>query len=147
MDMMTYDWRLAYPLLEARDGFLTDFRLKVERYVQKTGQKAVLLGHSMGNLVVLFFLRWVTEPTERGGGDGGEDWVERHIESFVNVGGPLLGVPKALSAILSGEMEETAVLGKLGDLLEAYLSSKKRKDLIATWASVWAMLPKGGPAI
>ena len=147
MDMMTYDWRLAYPLLEARDGFLTDFRLKVERYVQKTGQKAVLLGHSMGNLVVLFFLRWVTEPTERGGGNGGEDWVERHIESFVNVGGPLLGVPKALSAILSGEMEETAVLGKLGDLLEAYLSSKKRKDLIATWASVWAMLPKGGPAI
>ena len=130
MDMITYDWRMAFPLLEERDGFLTDFKLKVERMVEKNGEKVVLLGHSMGNCLIFFFLRWVSEPKESGGGGGGTNWVERYVHSFVNIGGPLLGVPKAVSAILSGEMQETAVLGKMGDLLEAYLSAKKRKDLV-----------------
>ena len=84
----------------------------------------------MGNCLIFFFLRWVSEPKESGGGGGGTNWVERYVHSFVNIGGPLLGVPKAVSAILSGEMQETAVLGKMGDLLEAYLSAKKRKDLV-----------------
>ena len=119
MAMMTYDWRMAYPLLEERDGFFTDLKLKIERMVEVNGgEKAVMIGHSMGNIVIMFFLRWVTESKENGGGGGGKDWVERHIEGFVNIGGPMLGVPKAVSAIVSGEMRETALLGKLGPLLE-----------------------------
>ena len=92
----TYDWRMAFPLLEERDGFLSDFKLKVERMVQANGAKAVVIGHSMGNNMILFFFRWVCEPLENGGGGGGADWVDRHIESFVNIGGPLLGVPKGV---------------------------------------------------
>mmetsp|Transcript_2831 Transcript_2831/g.5879 ORF Transcript_2831/g.5879 Transcript_2831/m.5879 type:complete len:383 (+) Transcript_2831:59-1207(+) len=141
MDMITYDWRMAFPLLEERDGFLTDFKLRIERMVEKNGEKVALLGHSMGNCLIFFFLRWVTEPKESGGGGGGTDWVERNVQSFINVGGPLLGVPKATSAILSGEMEETAVLGKMGDLLEAYVSAKKRKDLVGKGKNVfWPVL-------
>jgi len=148
MDMVTYDWRMAYPLLEERDGFLTDFKVKVERMVAKNnGEKIVLMGHSMGNLVVLFFLRWVVEPKKRGGGGGGSDWVNQHVESFINIAGPMLGVPKAISTLLSGEMKETAVLGTLGKLLEGYLAAKRRKEIISSWASVWSMLPKGGPAL
>ena len=36
------------------------------------------------------------------------------VAAFLNVGGPLLGTPKAFSAVLSGEMKDTAVLGDLG---------------------------------
>lgn len=36
------------------------------------------------------------------------------VGTFLNVGGPLLGTPKAFSAVLSGEMKDTAVLGDLG---------------------------------
>jgi phospholipid:diacylglycerol acyltransferase len=37
------------------------------------------------------------------GGNGGDQWVENYIESFVNIGGPMLGVPKAFAALLSGK--------------------------------------------
>ncbi len=36
------------------------------------------------------------------------------VATFLNVGGPLLGTPKAFSAVLSGEMKDTSVLGDLG---------------------------------
>lgn len=36
------------------------------------------------------------------------------VATFLNVGGPILGTPKAFSAVLSGEMKDTAVLGDLG---------------------------------
>jgi hypothetical protein len=36
------------------------------------------------------------------------------VAAFLNIGGPLLGTPKAFSAVLSGEMKDTAVLGDLG---------------------------------
>ena len=36
------------------------------------------------------------------------------VGAFLNVGGPLLGTPKAFSAVLSGEMKDTSVLGDLG---------------------------------
>ena len=55
--------------------------------------------HFTGATVVLYFLKWVESPL---GGEGGPNWVNEHIETFVNIGGPLLGVPKALSALLSG---------------------------------------------
>jgi len=50
-------------------------------------------------LVTLYFFKWVESPT---GGNGGPNWVNEHVEAFINIGGPLLGLPKALSALLSG---------------------------------------------
>lgn len=49
-----------------------------------------------------YFLKWVESPI---GGNGGPRWTEEHIESFVNIAGPMMGVPKALTAMLSGEHE------------------------------------------
>lgn len=53
----------------------------------------------MGSNVAFYFLKWVESDK---GGKGGPEWVENHVESFVNVAGPLLGVPKAMTAELSG---------------------------------------------
>ena len=30
-------------------------------------------------------------------------WVDQHMEAYVNIAGPVLGVPKAVSACLSGQ--------------------------------------------
>ena len=30
-------------------------------------------------------------------------WCETHLEAYVNIAGPVLGVPKAVSACLSGQ--------------------------------------------
>jgi hypothetical protein len=37
--------------------------------------------------------------------------VDKYIESWVNIAGPMLGVPKALASLSSGEMRDTAQLG------------------------------------
>jgi len=148
MIMMGFDWRLGFPMLEERDGYFTKLKVNIEAMVKLEGQPAVITSHSFGSQVVLYFFKWVTVPESDGGGGGGEDWVEKNIHSFVNVAGPLLGVPKAVSALLSGEMKDTAdLMGPMGTALERVLGRKNRKDLFTTWTSLWEMLPIGGDAI
>ena len=40
-------------------------------------------------------MRWA-ENQEKG-------WCDKHVEAYVNIAGPVLGVPKAVSACLSGQ--------------------------------------------
>jgi phospholipid:diacylglycerol acyltransferase len=148
MMMMPYDWRLSFVALEERDGYLTKLRFNIEAMVKTSGRKVVLTSHSMGSQIVLFFFQWVTTSEEDGGGGAGKDWVENNIHSFVNIAGPVLGVPKAVAALLSGEMKDTAaIMGTMGVILERVFGRRNRKELWKTWGSLWAMLPKGGDAI
>lgn len=92
-----------------------------------------------------YFLRWVQDEN---GGNGGPNWTERHIASFVNIAGPMIGVPKALTAMLSGETRDTMSLGSFGAyLLEKFFSRRERASLMRTWAGGSSMLPKGGNLI
>ncbi|CAB9525721.1 Phospholipid:diacylglycerol acyltransferase [Seminavis robusta] len=118
MDMVSYDWRLSYPLMQQRDGHFSKLKTKIESFVDFSGKKAVIMGHSMGAPKVFFFLVWVGKPKEEGGGGGGDDWVERYIHAYVDLAGPLLGIPKAASALLSGEMKDTNMLNPVGSLIE-----------------------------
>jgi len=148
MAMMAFDWRLAFPLVEERDGYFTKLKNQVEMFHDRHGEKVVLLSHSMGGVVVHYFYKWVTTPKEEGGGGGGSDWVEKHLESYVNIAGALLGVPKAVAALMSGEMKDTSILlGPAGDIAEQLFGRKLRKDMFATWGALWAMLPKGGDVV
>lgn len=55
--------------------------------------------------------------------------------AWVNVAGTLLGVPKAMSALLSGEMRDTVELNSAGVyLLEKYFSRNERAKLFRSWA-------------
>jgi len=85
------------------------------------------------------FFAWVSEKEK--------DWVDRHIHCYVNIAGAHLGVPKAASALMSGEMSDTIFMGAVGTLVEQFIGRKKRRDLWATWGSLWSMLPKGGDAL
>lgn len=70
----------------------------------------------MGGSLMLYFLKWVeAEPDEFGfGGGGGKDWVENNVEAWINIAGTLLGVPKAMTAFMSGEMRDTVELNPMG---------------------------------
>lgn len=134
--------------MEERDGYFTKVKYAVESFHERHGEKVVIISHSMGGVLVHYFLKWVTTPKEEGGGGGGTDWVEKYIESNVNIAGALLGVPKAVSALLSGEMKDTSMLlGPVGEIAEQYFGRKMRKDMFATWGALWAMLPKGGDVV
>ncbi|KAF0396057.1 Lecithin:cholesterol acyltransferase [Gigaspora margarita] len=98
-----------------------------------------------GALVILYFFKWAESPL---GGNGGSSWVNNHIEAFVNIGGPLLGVPKTISSLLSGEMRDTVELGAFGIyVLERFFSRRERAELFRSWGGLSSMLPKGGEAI
>lgn len=147
MSMEAYDWRVATKMLEDRDFYFTHLKHKIEAYHKTAGKKVVLTSHSMGAIVIHYFFAWVTANESQGGGSGGKNWVDEHIHAYVNIAGAHLGVPKAASALTSGEMSNTVFMGSIGDVVERFIPRKARKDLFNTWGSLWSMLPKGGDAL
>eukprot|EP00547_Thalassionema_nitzschioides_P010814 CAMPEP_0194256014 /NCGR_PEP_ID=MMETSP0158-20130606/35808_1 /TAXON_ID=33649 /ORGANISM="Thalassionema nitzschioides, Strain L26-B" /LENGTH=569 /DNA_ID=CAMNT_0038994559 /DNA_START=394 /DNA_END=2103 /DNA_ORIENTATION=- len=148
MSLEPYDWRLAFPLLEERDGYFTKLMHKIEAMHKTTGKKIVIVAHSMGTPLVTYFFAWVTSSEQNGGGGRGHDWVDKHVHALTNIAGPMLGVPKSITSIMSGEMKDTNVLmGTFGSMLEQFFGRRHRKDLWSSWGSLWAMLPKGGNKI
>ena len=147
MSMESYDWRLSFPMLEERDGYLTKLKLRIEAHVKYSGHKVIIASHSMGCLLVHYFLAWVVTQEGQGGGGGGKNWVHRNIHAYINVAGSHLGAPKSASSLMSGEMSDTVAMGTMGGLIEQFLGRKVRKDLWTTWGGLWSLLPKGGAGL
>lgn len=101
LSLQAYDWRLSYYNLQVRDAYFSRIKGVIEHSLAVNGKKTVLVSHSMGGSVTLWFLKWVEA---KGHGGGGSDWVEKHIDAWVNIGGCMLGVPKAMAAFMSGEV-------------------------------------------
>ncbi|KAG0097158.1 hypothetical protein BGZ93_003318 [Podila epicladia] len=142
MHLAAYDWRLSFANLESRDHYFSKLKSSLELNLKVTGEKNVLVAHSMGSSVVFYFFKWVESPS---GGKGGPNWVSDHIHTFVNIAGPMLGVPKTLAAVLSGEVRDTAQLGVVSAyVLEKFFSRRERADLFRSWGGLSSMIPKGG---
>ncbi|TFB06864.1 Phospholipid:diacylglycerol acyltransferase [Trichoderma ghanense] len=140
-----YDWRLSYANLEVRDRYFSRLKSYIETAVAFEGRKVVLASHSMGSQVIFYFYHWVESDL---GGRGGEDWVERHIDSWINISGCMLGAVKDLTAVLSGEMRDTAQLNALAIYgLEKFLSKEERAELFRAMPGISSMLPIGGNAV
>ncbi|KAI5961177.1 LRO1 [Candida pseudojiufengensis] len=140
-----YDWRLTYLDLEKRDGFFSKLKIQIEMTKKTTGQKSVLVGHSMGSQVIFYFLKWVEA---NGYGNGGSSWVNNYIDSIVDISGSMLGTPKTIPALISGEMKDTVQLNALAVYgLEQFFSRRERVDLLRTFGGVASMFPKGGDLI
>ncbi|KJZ72394.1 hypothetical protein HIM_08197 [Hirsutella minnesotensis 3608] len=140
-----YDWRLSYPNLEVRDQYFSRLKSYIETAVSFQGKKVVLASHSMGSQVVFYFFHWVQSDK---GGRGGEDWVDRHIESWINISGCMLGAVKDLTAVLSGEMRDTAQLNAFAIYgLEKFLSKEERAEIFRAMPGISSMLPLGGNAV
>lgn len=139
--LAAYDWRLSMYNLEERDHFFTQVKTQIELSSKVSGEKTVLCAHSMGSTVALYFFKWVEQ-------EAGAAWIDQHIEGFINIAGTMLGVPKAMAALLTGEMRDTVqVPPLLSYLLERFFSSNERAALFRSWAGSASMLIKGGDAV
>ncbi|GJZ38616.1 phospholipid:diacylglycerol acyltransferase 1 [Tanacetum coccineum] len=108
MYMAAYDWRLSFQNTEVRERTLSRLKRNIEMMVEiNGGEKAVIIPHSMGVRYFLHFMKWVEAPAPMGGG-GGSDWCAKHIKAVMNIGGPLLGAPKALAGLFSAEAKDIA---------------------------------------
>ena len=139
--LLGFDWRLSAQRLEARDGFFTQVKAEVELLGALSGAKVAVLAHSLGANHFVHFMRWV-EAREPG-------WVERRVARFVPICGALLGSAKALAYLVTGEMTDAVGMGPLlAQLFESHGGIQRRAvaDLTRSWASVPALLPKGGDA-
>ncbi|EPZ34601.1 Lecithin:cholesterol/phospholipid:diacylglycerol acyltransferase-like protein [Rozella allomycis CSF55] len=140
--LASYDWRLAFEDLEIRDQYFSRLKAQIEFHHKVFNEKIVLLSHSMGSNLVFYFMKWVESSK---GGKGGSKWIEKHIEHFINIAGPLLGAPKSLSAALSGETRDTAQLGQVESaVLEFFFSREERAEVFRMYGGILGLLPKGG---
>ncbi|XP_042048167.1 phospholipid:diacylglycerol acyltransferase 1-like [Salvia splendens] len=151
MYMAAYDWRLSFQNTEVRDGALSRIKSNIELMVATSGHRAVIIPHSMGVLYFLHFMKWVEAPAPMGGG-GGPDWCAKHIKAVMNIGGPFLGVPKAVSGLFSAEGRDIAVAravapGVLDKDLFRIQTLQHIMKMTRTWDSTMSMIPKGGDTI
>ncbi|KAL0009923.1 hypothetical protein SO802_005031 [Lithocarpus litseifolius] len=151
MYMAAYDWRISFQNTEVRDQTLSRIKSNIESMVATSGEKAVILPHSMGVLYFLHFMKWVEEPAPMGGG-GGPDWCSKHIKAVMNIGGPFLGVPKAVSGLFSAEAKDIAVAraiapGFLDSDLFHFQTLQYVMKTSRSWDSTMSMIPKGGDTI
>ncbi|KAI5059830.1 hypothetical protein GOP47_0026149 [Adiantum capillus-veneris] len=134
LHMASYDWRLSFQNTETNNG-----------------NKVVAVPHSMGTLYFLHFMKWVESPAPMGGG-GGPDWCAKHIKAVMNIAGPLLGVPKAVSGLFSSEAKDIAVAraiapGVLDSEMFGLQTLQHIMRVTRTWDSTMSMIPKGGDVI
>ncbi|PWZ15722.1 Phospholipid:diacylglycerol acyltransferase 1 [Zea mays] len=96
-------------LLQVHDQTLSRIKSNIELMVATNGGNGVVvIPHSMGVLYFLHFMKWVEAPPPMGGG-GGPNWCENHIKAVMNIGGPFLGVPKAVAGLFTSEAKDVAV--------------------------------------
>ncbi|KAK9131338.1 hypothetical protein Sjap_011825 [Stephania japonica] len=152
MYMAAYDWRISFQNTEVRDQTLSRIKSNIELMVATNGgKKVVVIPHSMGVLYFLHFMKWVESPAPMGGG-GGSDWCAKHIKAVMNIGGPFLGVPKAVTGLFSAEAKDVAVARALapGFLDKDFFRLQTLLHVMRmtrTWDSTMSMIPKGGDVI
>ncbi|RFU29111.1 hypothetical protein B7463_g7221, partial [Scytalidium lignicola] len=141
----SYDWRLSFANLEVRDQYFTRLKMYIEVAYKVSGEKVALVSHSMGSQVAFYFLHWVASPE---GGGGGDDWVEKYVDSWINISGCMLGALKDVPALLSGEMRDTAQMNAFAVYgLEKFLSRAERAEIFRAMPGMSSMLPIGGDAV
>nr|AZM65200.1 diacylglycerol acyltransferase 1 [Vitellaria paradoxa] len=152
MYMAAYDWRISFQNTQVRDQALSRIKSNIELMVSTNGgNKAVIIPHSMGVLYFLHFMKWVEAPAPMGGG-AGPGWCAKHIKAVMNIGGPFLGVPKAVSGLFSAEAKDIAVAraiapGVLDKDLFGLQTLQRVMKMSRTWDSTMSMIPKGGDTI
>ncbi|CAI9114389.1 OLC1v1015106C1 [Oldenlandia corymbosa var. corymbosa] len=152
MYMAAYDWRLSFQNNEVRDQTLSRIKSNIELMVATNGgKKAVVIPHSMGVIYFLHFMKWVEAPAPMGGG-GGPDWCAKHIKAVMNIGGPFLGVPKAVAGLFSAEARDIAMAkaiapGALDKDIFHIQTLQYLMKMTRTWDSTMSMIPKGGDTI
>ena len=92
-----YDWRLPPMELEKRDNYFSNTMKQVEELCKANDNlPVVLLCHSLGTKTCHYFLNFCLMKK-------GQNWIDKHIHTYMPVGGPHLGAPKALRSVITGD--------------------------------------------
>eukprot|EP00529_Nitzschia_sp_RCC80_P014051 CAMPEP_0113478794 /NCGR_PEP_ID=MMETSP0014_2-20120614/20950_1 /TAXON_ID=2857 /ORGANISM="Nitzschia sp." /LENGTH=746 /DNA_ID=CAMNT_0000372017 /DNA_START=517 /DNA_END=2757 /DNA_ORIENTATION=- /assembly_acc=CAM_ASM_000159 len=125
-----YDWRVAPQELERRDQYFTKTMRMVETlYKDNDNTPVVLIGHSMGCKTAHYFLNFALSAK-------GQEWLDTYVHTYMPVGAPHLGAPKALRSVISGD--------KMG--LDAFLKDEEAIVLGRSLGSGPWLIPKGLPS-
>nr|XP_055049257.1 phosphatidylcholine-sterol acyltransferase [Misgurnus anguillicaudatus] len=84
-----YDWRIAP---NEQEEYFSRLKSLVEEMYDEYKQPVYLLGHSMGNNYILYFLNQQTQ-----------DWKDHYVKGFISLGAPWGGAVKPLRVLASGE--------------------------------------------
>ncbi|KAH3743809.1 Lecithin:cholesterol acyltransferase [Pelomyxa schiedti] len=122
-----YDWRLDPQYLEERDHYFSKLKQTITTLVATNHLPVCILGHSMGNRTIQYFLNMVKSEPE------GQQWLDSHIHTFIAVGAPFLGAAKPIRALCTGD--------RLG--LDALLSNEDAIEFGRSLSSVPFLLPVG----
>ena len=89
-------YSLLLPDLLEKQGYYADLKALVERtYASGGNKRVVLVVHSMGAPITLYFLTNTVD----------QEWKEKYVKAFVSISGAWRGAAKALKAFVSGENE------------------------------------------
>ncbi|CCW64584.1 unnamed protein product [Phytomonas sp. EM1] len=134
--VMTYDWRLSPQKAHDRDGIFHNIRSSIMLQYQKFQQRLVVISHSYGALVALDFFKWA-EMQEKG-------FMNKYVAYYINVGGTVLGLPKAASALLQGDVKDTLTMPRSARrVLDTFVTQGARYNCTRTWSCLINMLPHG----
>lgn len=121
---------------QVRDQTLSRLKSKIElMYVSNGYKKVVVVPHSMGANYFLHFMKWVESA-----GGGGRGWCAKHIKSIMNIGPVFLGVPKAVSSILSAESKDVAFLRYASLSFDLCSEIEQYFDMIKLCAELWHLV-------
>ncbi|XP_053304549.1 phosphatidylcholine-sterol acyltransferase [Spea bombifrons] len=84
-----YDWRIAS---NGQKEYFENLKLLIEEMSAAHDMPVFLIGHSLGNLYLLYFLNQQPQP-----------WKDRHIKGFISLGAPWGGAVKPLLVLMSGD--------------------------------------------
>uniref|UniRef100_A0A914HZP0 U6 snRNA-associated Sm-like protein LSm2 n=1 Tax=Globodera rostochiensis TaxID=31243 RepID=A0A914HZP0_GLORO len=119
-----YDWRRTANMVEM-DPYFANLTNLIEKSVNASGQKAFLVCHSMGNLIINYFLNRKV----------GKEWQQKYLNGTINVSAPWAGSLMLVEQILSGNADRLQFGGSL------ILPDSIVRNFIRTMPSSFAMLP------
>jgi len=103
------------------------WQLTIERMVRRTGEKAVLVPHSMGTRVVQYFLNWLDD----------EAWIETYLHGIVSLGGIWRGSPSG----------STSCVVELKDAMMDMFCTSVEKMFNARMQSIIQTFPPDNPTL
>eukprot|EP01026_Neomeris_dumetosa_P046799 TRINITY_DN3998_c0_g2_i10.p1 TRINITY_DN3998_c0_g2~~TRINITY_DN3998_c0_g2_i10.p1 ORF type:complete len:400 (+),score=48.12 TRINITY_DN3998_c0_g2_i10:149-1348(+) len=86
-----YDWRMASAGLE-QEGYFSAVKDLIENAVESNGELATIISHSMGCLVVQYFLQ-----------SQSDDWIKKNVKDYIAISCPWQGAVPMLKASISGD--------------------------------------------
>nr|XP_056718304.1 phosphatidylcholine-sterol acyltransferase [Euleptes europaea] len=94
-----YDWR-AGP--NDQEEYFHNLRALVEEMHNAYQKRVFLMGHSLGNLLILYFL--LQQP---------QDWKDHFVQGFISLGAPWGGAVKSLRAMASGNNQGIPIMSSI----------------------------------